>query len=285
MRKFFTSFASPKMVSALHRISRQSASTQMFDEVIPYELDDLAPEFRSTFKDKLSEDIRGFGYWSWKAQVVQQTLAKMNDGDQLLYADAGCHINSYGKQRLQEYFDMLSDERPFVIFQQDPDDSVFGETNPKISNWPNKNWIKGDLIDHFGIRDRDDILSQQTYYATTFLLQKNDTTVKFVNDWLELIKTNWKFIDDSPSVAPDLPSFIEHRHDQSIFSVQCHFYPINVVSACEIAYPKIKGRGGDWARLKNFPIHARRDRRDKFSSRVKGVRIDISRRLQHLFMR
>ena len=33
--------------------------------------------------------------------------------------------------------------------------------------------------------------------------------------------------------------------------------------------------GSDWKKLKNFPIHARRDRRENFSTKVKGIRNDI----------
>lgn len=282
MRKFFVSFASPKMITSLRRISKQAESMGMFDRVMPFELDDLEVEFRSAFNDKLQEDIRGFGCWAWKAQIIKQTLSEMDDGDQLLYADAGCHLNPHGKLRLKQYFDMLSTDIPFVVFQQDPKDSVFGGKNPHIISFLNKNWIKGDLLDHYDIRNRDDFLSQETLYATTFLMQKNDMTNKFIHDWLKPIQTNWRLIDDSPSVSPNLPSFIEHRHDQSIFSILGYLYPVNIISSCEIIYPKTNGRGSDWNKLRQFPIHVRRDRRDKFSSRLKGVKIDISIYLQEL---
>ena len=64
-------------------------------------------------------------------------------------------------------------------------------------------------------------------------------------------------------------------HDQAIFSVLCNLYPIHKISSCEVVYPKIKGRGGDWKKLKIFPIHARRDRRENFSTKVKGIRNDV----------
>lgn len=282
VRKVFLSFASPNMRGALRRISRQAVAMDAFDIILPFGKGDLDSEFVAAFIDKLHEDVRGFGYWAWKAQVVKQAMAKMDEGDMLLYADAGCHLNREGRLRLDQYFEILSPDRPFVIFQQDPEDSVFGEVSSNIPSWPNCNWTKGDLIDYFGIRGRGDILSSETYYATTFFMQKTSITSKFVNDWLLPTRKNWKLIDDSSSVSPNLPGFIEHRHDQSIFSILCNLYPVNVISACEINYPKIHGHGGDWKRLNSFPIHARRDRRDSLSSRLKGARIDASHYLRRL---
>lgn len=282
VQKVFVSFASPNMRGALRRIARQAMEMDRFDVILPYEADGLDTEFVSAFRDRLQEGVRGFGYWAWKAQVVKQALAKMDDGDVLLYADAGCHLNSEGRSRLDQYLEMLSPDCPFVVFQHDPQDSVFGETNPNLASWPNRDWTKGDLIDYFDIRNRDEILSGETYYATAFFMQKNSISNRFVEDWLAPARENWELLDDTPSVSPNLPGFVEHRHDQSIFSVLCNLYPVNTLSACEIVYPKIHGRGGDWKKLKGFPIHARRDRRDRLSSRLKGIRIDASLFLRRL---
>jgi hypothetical protein len=70
-------------------------------------------------------------------------------------------------------------------------------------------------------------------------------------------------IDDTPSSSPNKYGFIEHRHDQAIFSLLCIKYKVLTVSAYEYWYPK-KGSlqiiAPDWAALKEFPIHAKRDK-------------------------
>ena len=33
---------------------------------------------------------KGHGYYIWKPYLIQKTMNKMNDGDILLYSDAGC---------------------------------------------------------------------------------------------------------------------------------------------------------------------------------------------------
>ena len=275
MKRYFISFASPRMKSALEKIVKQSIKMNYFDDIIPYTYNDLTADFTERYHDKLDDNIRGFGYWSWKPEIIKQTLAKMKDGDQLLYLDAGCNLNNHGKDRLKQYFDMLSDDTPLVTFINDTKDTLFFNKDIKLPDWPLKNWIKGDLIDYFNIREQNEILDQQVFFAGILLLQKGKISKTFIDKWEETISTDWSFIDDSPSKSPNLDGFIEHRHDQAIFSVLCNLYPVNQISGCEVVYPKIKGRGSDWKKLKNFPIHARRDRRENFSTKVKGIRNDI----------
>ena len=43
-------------------------------------------------------------------------------------------------------------------------------------------------------------------------------TRELINEWCELSQ-NYKLIDDSSSKSINLPEFIEHRHDQSIYSL------------------------------------------------------------------
>lgn len=269
MKRFLASFASSNMQAALSRIRRQANQIGTFDEIHTLQEGDLDADFRKDFFDWMTPNVRGFGYWSWKPQTVLQVLREMKVGDALLYCDAGCHINPGGKERLLNYFNFLSDECPFVVFQNDPLDSVFNQENPNIGNWPNAHWTKGDLIDHFNARQRYDILEAQTLYATAFLLIKNETSEEVVNRWMQTIKTNRRLIDDSPSLSPNLRGFVEHRHDQAIFSLLMHDEPKKVISSCEIVYPKISGKGADWRKLHDFPIHARRDRGVGLKSRLR----------------
>lgn len=260
MVRAFASFASSNMSGALQRIHGQAVDMGGFDVIRTMDEGDLAPGFRKEFADRLTIGSRGFGYWAWKPQVVSQVMGELAQGDTLLYADAGCHLNPRGRARLDAYFSLLSEETPIVVFQQDPHDTTFGLNNPNIGDWPNRNWTKGDLVDYLGMRERAEVLDAQTYYATTFLMMKCPRTLGLLDDWLNVIRHDWRLVDDSPSRAPNLPGFVEHRHDQAIFSLLCHDAPRRVISSSEIVYPKIRGRGGDWKRLAEFPIHARRDR-------------------------
>ena len=275
MKRYFISFASPKMKLALDKIIKQSVKMNYFDEIIPYTIDNLNAKFVQTYKKDLNDNIRGFGYWIWKPEIIKQTLSQMKDGDQLLYLDAGCNFNLHGRKRLKEYFNMLSPDLPILCFINDYQDTVFRNKEVKLPYWPNKDWIKGDLIDYFNIRNNHGILDKQQYMSGILFLEKGKVSENFINKWGDTMLFDRSFIDDSPSVSPNLKNFKEHRHDQAVFSILCNFYPVQDMSSCEVVYPKIKGRGSDWKKLKSFPIHARRDRREKFSTKVKGIRNDV----------
>lgn len=65
----------------------------------------------------LTPSCRGFGYWSWKPWSIHHVLQDMQEGDRLLYLDAGCHININGAKRFREYVDMLDrDSRGMLVF-------------------------------------------------------------------------------------------------------------------------------------------------------------------------
>ncbi|WP_199104594.1 hypothetical protein, partial [Aquitalea sp. ASV11] len=96
MAKIFLSFADKRMKKSLTRIKSQAEEMGIYDEIIITTEDDLDANFKENFKEKLKYNIRGFGYWCWKPQIILQTLNKMKDGDILQYTDAGCHLNPSG---------------------------------------------------------------------------------------------------------------------------------------------------------------------------------------------
>jgi hypothetical protein len=57
-----------------------------------------------------------------------------------------------------------------------------------------------------------------------YFLVCNETRV-LVNEWYE-ISSDYHNIDDSESIIPNFECFLEHRHDQSIFSLLTKKYNI-----------------------------------------------------------
>lgn len=104
------------------------------------------------------------------------------------------------------------------------------------------------------------------------------------------METHRNFIDDSPSVIPNDPNFIENRHDQSIFSLLAKLEGISLLSHEEnFPYQKIVStERSDWSVLNYMPIQARRDKsrlRDRIYERsvsviIKLINLRISRRFK-----
>lgn len=92
----FLSFADSRMSAALERLGRQAEALDFFDEITLFTEHDLSAEFTSRMGRYLTPSCRGFGYWSWKPWSIHHVLQEMEEGDRLLYLDAGCHINANG---------------------------------------------------------------------------------------------------------------------------------------------------------------------------------------------
>lgn len=167
---------------------------------------DLRYDFVQTFKDLFIQRTRGFGYWSWKPEIIYQQLTKLRDGDYLVYSDVGNEFDFSKSHRLDTYIDLL-DSAPIPIL------------SPVLSNgFAEKQWTKKELLEYFDLLTKQNIIDKPQYEAN-FLLMKNCTiTRKFITDWQNVFFKDIRLIDDSISTS-QLDCFIDHRHDQSVFSL------------------------------------------------------------------
>lgn len=259
MSAVFVSFASKSMGKSLKRIGREARALKVFDRIALLTEDDLDPAFRQRFADKLTPNVRGFGYWIWKPQTVLQELSRLNEGDLLVYADAGCHLNPGGLARLKDYLEIAAAAPSGILaFQlREPDRPDLAGTG-RTQSLTDSQWVKGDLADHFGVRDQSAILDTPTIVATTFVMRKCPETLDFLRKWIAAFEADFSLIDDTPSKSPNPQGFIEHRHDQAIFSILCKLTGVETLSHFENYFPAEDGKGLDLARLAAYPIQARR---------------------------
>jgi len=250
------------MAKARERICRQARAMKIYTKIIGASEEDLDGRFRKHFEKYLVPEARGFGYFVWKIQLVKQTLDQMNDGDILHWVDAGNHLNPKGRWRLEEYFAMTQSSPTGILgFEHRPPDGRLQYDGRRLPDFAVYKYTKGDLIDRLQVRDNKGVLTQQQIGGNTFFIRKCEKSVVFVNEWLSLPYENFSFIDDSPSVSTNIDGFIEHRHDQSIFSLLGKLRGISTVSDCECWYPSQNDcRKPDWEALKDFPILTKRDR-------------------------
>ena len=105
--KYLITFADSRYVQTLERFRTQAKSMDVYDHIITYTENDLDRRFKEKVGAWLKgKGTRGYGFWSWKPQIILQTLAQMQDGDLLQYTDAGCHLNINGRERLLDYFNL-----------------------------------------------------------------------------------------------------------------------------------------------------------------------------------
>lgn len=280
MKNNLVAFADSRMSYTSRRLLNQVKTLKFFDGVYLFDESNLPVYFKEKFKDKLIAGSRGYGYWSWKPEVILMALNQIEEGDRLLYIDSGCHLNIHGKKRLIEYFNILDqEEKGIIAFQTDQpnqENSTLIYDGRTLFDYLNYKWIKGDLLDYFGVRNNDNYIKKQMIWATVILIKKCLPAHKIIKEWQQIISERFDLLDDTPSVSPNLIGFIEHRHDQSIWSLLCLKYKIKTISSYEIFYPKYKGKRVelDVQKLKNFPIHAMRDKDFGFIyNTIKNIKI------------
>jgi hypothetical protein len=182
--KYFITYGDQKFVNSKKRICHEASS--LFDVVIPYGPEDTSIE--------VNNNVRGGGFWLWKRQIVKKTLSIMNDGDLLLYCDAGCTINP-DRYRLQEYFDMTEHMLFFKLGHQE------------------KLWTKEDAFHYFS--SPDEHRESVQILATAFIIKKTPESVQFVDTWCDV---PYQLFTDT-CVLPNCADFRDHRHDQSVLSL------------------------------------------------------------------
>ena len=178
------------------RLANEAKESGWFDNIFVY-----GPENLTSYNRGF--ETRGAGYWWWKATVQSLALSQIDDGDLLLYLDAGFYINKYAKNVFDQYVDIVNNNAGFLAL------NCHGSTEKK--------WTKRDLFkllecDSPEYTDADQVASGLVMY------RKNDLSIKFLQEYQTVSFIN-HVMDDHPSYNKNYEGFIEHRHDQSVFGL------------------------------------------------------------------
>ena len=270
MKTYFLTFASSDLEKSLNRITKEANDLNFYDSILSYSEIDLETDFKNFFEKYLKYGVRGFGYWCWKPQIILQVLDKMDVGDILQYSDVGCHLNKKGLDRLSQYFELTKlSEKGILAFQNKLPEYPLKYDGREMLNYLEYEWVKGDLIDFFNVRENEKILNTPTIGAGVFFIRKCEQSVDIIKKWLDIIKINFNYINDAESNSRNFDGFIEHRHDQAIFSILCKLNYIETLSAYEYYYPSKENLNiPDWSMLSNFPIWAKRDKKYNLKSSI-----------------
>lgn len=209
MKYAYVTFTDEKFIKTRQRSVEEVKSKNIFSQVYSFGPDDIYDEFLQVHQGLIDSNPKLYGYFIWKPYVIFKALKDLEEGDILVYGDAG---NTMPGTRIEclEKFDLVKD-------------IAHGTKIIACKEGWNIRWIKTDL--YFRIK------WYSIFHAFKFMpaanrivIQKNPKTLLFVKQWLELCVKDYRNVDYSPSRLPDLPFFIEHRCDQSVFAILFHLY-------------------------------------------------------------
>ena len=196
---YFITFGNENYYNSLKLISKEVKNFNIFDEIIIITDKELKSDtdFWNKHSKFIENNKRGYGYWLWKPYINLKLLEKINENDIVLYTDAGCTFNINGKNRLIDYINLVK-EYDILSFQL---------------THPERKYTKRDLFEYFDYENNDNQIN-----ATTFIYKKCDFICNIFKLYYETC-CNYHLLNDEKSISKNYDEFIEHRHDQSIFSI------------------------------------------------------------------
>ena len=89
MSKYLITYGNEKFKNARDMFVYKAKEIGVFDNVCGYSEFDVTEELAKT---KIFKQERGGGYWTWKPDIIYTAMQQMQDGDILVYCDAGCTL-------------------------------------------------------------------------------------------------------------------------------------------------------------------------------------------------
>jgi hypothetical protein len=209
---YFLTYGDNKYSQSKKRIEKEAIELGIFNQIMIKSPEDLPYDLPMMTKKVLSLP-RGGGYWIWKPIIIKYQLDLMNDGDILIYADSGCHINKHGINRLYEYFTYLTNNKPIIRFQMGA---------------PEYKYTTSSIFKYFNVENNDHITKTGQYVGGIQIIKKNETSMKIINEWYNVAIEKPLLFTDFYNNIEKHNEFCDNRHDQSIFSVITKKYIDNV---------------------------------------------------------
>ena len=170
------------------------------DKITSLSPKDIDGDFRAKNKAILKRHY-GAGYWLWKPYIISKTLDQMDEGDVLIYSDSDIFV--------------IGSVLPLIDVLHESGQHVLGFTGGRLND---RHLTKRDA---FKLMDCEAPMYTDTphLFAGLILFQKTDTSAKFASEWLNYAQDKRLLTDARNTCGPNYPEFVQHRHDESIFSL------------------------------------------------------------------
>ena len=167
----------------------------------------------------LLDSKRGAGYWAWKPYIILETLKSLKEGDIVIYCDVGKPFRRNDASRggnAKIGNTMFTSFGPLKKWIQNGQGFFPGIWIPHYGNAGT--WTKRDCFVGMGC-DSDEFHSSGQVQATFSAWSNTENSLKFLRSWLSFCLVRELVSDDQNKYGkPNLPEFIDHRHDQSILT-------------------------------------------------------------------
>ena len=207
----FITYSNNYFAQAKARLLKQAENFGGFKTITGYGPKDLPRTFIQYYMPIITQK-RGGGYWIWRPIMLKNKLASMQDGEFLIYLDAGCFLNKRGKQRFNEYIDLLDKSEYGIMSIQMTGNKG---AHPLL---PERQWTTSQIFKYFGVSLNSKHANSGQYLSGVLVMKKNEHLLKIIDLVIKALEYDPLMFTDHYNSGQH-PGFIENRHEQSIFSL------------------------------------------------------------------
>jgi len=240
------------------KIVKEAKESAIFDTVKAYAPNDLPQSFRKKFEHILKEPRLG-GYCIWKPCIIRERLKKIQEGDFLVYVDAGCTLNKKGGKRFDEYLEMLNK-------------SKYGILSFSL-RFKEKEWTTKEIFNYFNVELNSEIAESVQLVGGILIMKKNSHLIKIIDLWYNTLIDNPLLFTDAYN-ENQIPEFKENRHDQSVFSIIRKIHGTIIINEIETYFTPF---GSEQSLA--FPIWATRRRESKQSIKARIINFILTNKV------
>lgn len=202
MKLVFVTFADNKFLGSLKRIESEAEKFNSITDLCIFHQEDIDSNYFKIIRPKKYR--RGYGYWRWKSYFANKVFRTLSDGDVMIWADAGCNLNYRNEAQLLDWVDMATKTESGIV--------AFSQVGLLESQW-----TKGDLFNYLEVDDKT--RNSPQLWAGTWIAIKTKISSQLFEQWFAICRDRGDLVMDVKSKIPNEKGFIEHRHDQSVFSL------------------------------------------------------------------
>lgn len=207
MKKVHISFGNEEYYKSLDLLEKTTLEIGKVDQFIRYTQSWLKIEPFWNKNGYILNMKRGAGYWIWKPYIILKTFETLEEGDIVLYSDAGLRVID----NLNPLFD-IAQSNPNggkVIFKVPEVGAIHKATK----------WTKRDCFILTNCDEEKYWHANMTNGAVS-LWVKNQGNDIFLREWQRYLRDP-RIVTDDPNMCGKMnfSDCIDHRHDQSVLTI------------------------------------------------------------------
>jgi hypothetical protein len=201
-RVYLTSFAYGEEYETMQVALGDSALRHGATHLVPWRRADLCKTAFYRENRAVLDLQRGSGYWLWKPFIILQLLLAIDEGDYVWYHDSGYTIKA--------------DVTPIIDWAERFNDGIM--PGIYLPCYASREWTKRDCYVYMGCDD-ERFWNHCLIQPGWSFWRKSPRSIDIVAQWLHHA-LDPRILTDHPNTCglPNLPGFIDHRHDQSVFT-------------------------------------------------------------------